>query len=55
MDSALVITHDLTEHMQATEALQAAQAELAHVARMSTLGELAASIAHEINSRSPPW
>ena len=49
VDSALVITHDLTEHMQATEALQAAQVELAHVARMSTLGELAASIAHEIN------
>jgi C4-dicarboxylate-specific signal transduction histidine kinase len=49
VDSALVITHDLTEHMQATEALQAALVELAHVARMSTLGELAASIAHEIN------
>ena len=49
VENALVITHDLTEHMQASEALQAAQAELAQVARMSTLGELAASIAHEIN------
>ena len=49
VDSALVITHDLTGHMQATEALQAAQGELAQVARMNTLGELAASIAHEIN------
>jgi PAS domain S-box-containing protein len=49
VEAALVINHDLTEHMRATEALQAAQAELAHVARMSTLGELAASIAHEVN------
>jgi C4-dicarboxylate-specific signal transduction histidine kinase len=49
VDAALVITHDLTDQMRATEELQAAQAELAHVSRMSTLGELAASIAHEIN------
>src|SRR5207302_9824270 len=31
------------------EALQQAQAELAHVTRVTTLGELAASIAHEVN------
>jgi signal transduction histidine kinase len=35
--------------IKAEEALQKAQAELAHVARVSTLGELTASIAHEIN------
>ena len=29
--------------------MQAAQAELAHVARMTTLGELTAWIAHEVN------
>jgi PAS domain S-box-containing protein len=31
------------------EQLRIAQAELAHVARVSTMGELAASIAHEVN------
>ena len=34
---------------QAEHALHQVQAELAHVARVTTLGELAASIAHEIN------
>jgi PAS domain S-box-containing protein len=33
----------------AEEALRKAQAELAHVARVTTLGELTASIAHEVN------
>jgi PAS domain S-box-containing protein len=37
------------ERRHAEEALQKAQAELAHVSRVSTLGELSASIAHEIN------
>jgi C4-dicarboxylate-specific signal transduction histidine kinase len=37
------------ERQQAEEALHRAQAELAHVARVATLGELTASIAHEIN------
>lgn len=32
-----------------TEALQKAQSELAHVTRVMTLGELTASIAHEVN------
>ena len=40
---------DITERKQAEVALQLAQAELAHVARVTTLGELTASIAHEIN------
>ena len=31
------------------EALQQAQAELAHVTRVTTMGELTASIAHEVN------
>ncbi|RXT45977.1 PAS domain-containing sensor histidine kinase [Bradyrhizobium betae] len=34
---------------QAEEALRIAQAELAHVTRVTTLGELTASIAHEVN------
>jgi PAS domain S-box-containing protein len=37
------------ERKHAEEALQKAQVELAHVSRVSTLGELSASIAHEIN------
>jgi PAS domain S-box-containing protein len=37
------------ERDRATEAVQAAQAELAQVARLTTMGELAASIAHEIS------
>jgi C4-dicarboxylate-specific signal transduction histidine kinase len=37
------------ERNRTQEALQRAQAELAHVARLTTLGELTASIAHEVN------
>jgi C4-dicarboxylate-specific signal transduction histidine kinase len=37
------------ERRRAREALHRAQVELAHITRVTTLGELAASIAHEIN------
>ena len=40
---------DITERRRAEEALSNAQAELARVARLTTMGELVASIAHEIN------
>jgi signal transduction histidine kinase len=40
---------DITAAKRAEEAVHAAQAELAHVARMITLGELTAWIAHEVN------
>ncbi|MBV8212029.1 MAG: PAS domain-containing protein [Verrucomicrobia bacterium] len=43
------LVSDITERKLGEEALQKAQAELAHVTRVSTLGELTASIAHEIN------
>jgi len=49
VEAVLVIGRDLTEYMLAEEALHQAQAELAHVTRVTTLGELAASIAHEVN------
>ena len=49
IEAVLAITRDLTDHARASEALQQAQAELAHVARVTTLGEMAASIAHEVN------
>lgn len=40
---------DITERRRAEEALQTMQAELARVSRLCTVGELTASIAHEIN------
>jgi two-component system, LuxR family, sensor kinase FixL len=40
---------DITERRRAQEALNQAQEELAHVTRVTTLGELTASIAHEVN------
>jgi C4-dicarboxylate-specific signal transduction histidine kinase len=40
---------DVTATKRAEEELQNAQAELAHVTRVTTLGELTASIAHEVN------
>jgi PAS domain S-box-containing protein len=42
------VTHDLTERKRAEEALQKARAELARANRVATMGELTASIAHEI-------
>jgi len=45
----LETNNDITERKQAEDALHHARAELAHVSRVTTLGELAASIAHEIN------
>jgi len=40
---------EIAERQRAEEALQKAQSELAHVTRVMTLGELTASIAHEVN------
>ena len=48
-DAVLAITRDLTEFMQASEALQQAQADLARLNRVMLLDEMAASIAHEVN------
>lgn len=43
------VSMDQTERIRANAAVQEAQAELASVARLTTMGELTASIAHEIN------
>ena len=42
------IVFDITERKQAQDALQETRTELAHVARVATLGQLTASITHEI-------
>ena len=45
----MVVAEDITERKRAEQALASTRNELAQVARASTLGELAASIAHEVN------
>jgi PAS domain S-box-containing protein len=49
VEAALVISRDLTEHVLASEALREAQLALAHANRVATMGQLTASIAHEVN------
>jgi C4-dicarboxylate-specific signal transduction histidine kinase len=49
VEAVLAIGRDLTEHVLATEALRDAQMTLAHANRVTTMGELAASISHEVN------
>jgi PAS domain S-box-containing protein len=49
LETVLVSIIDITERRKAQDALQQAQVELAHVTRVTTLGELTASIAHEVN------
>ena len=46
---ALRETEERTDRIRAQEALEKAQTELAHVRRVTALGELTASIAHQIN------
>jgi PAS domain S-box-containing protein len=49
VEAALVIARDFTDYVQASEGLREAQTELARVNRVTTMGQLAASIAHEVN------
>ena len=44
-----MIFRDITESKRSAEALQKAKSELAHLSRVTTMGELVASIAHEVN------
>ncbi len=45
----IVFCEDISEQKSAAEALTVARAELAHASRLTTIGELTASIAHELN------
>ena len=47
--SVLETNNDITEQLRAADAWRESQAELARVARLTTLGEITASMAHEIN------
>jgi PAS domain S-box-containing protein len=49
VEGALVIGRDLTEYALESEALRQAQSDLAHASRLTTMGELTASLAHEVN------
>jgi C4-dicarboxylate-specific signal transduction histidine kinase len=49
VEAVLLIARDFTEHILASEALRQTQSDLAHVNRVSTMGELTASLAHEVN------
>jgi PAS domain S-box-containing protein len=45
----MALSEDITERKRTEEALRQTQAQLAHVARVASLGEMTASIAHEVN------
>jgi C4-dicarboxylate-specific signal transduction histidine kinase len=49
VEAVLAISRDLTEHVLASEALRETQIALAHANRVATMGQLTASIAHEVN------
>lgn len=46
---AVVVFRDITERKRAEEETRQHQIELAHVTRLSTMGEMASGIAHEVN------
>ena len=46
---AMGTLHDITTRKQAEEAARQSEARLTHFARLSTMGEMAAGLAHEIN------
>jgi PAS domain S-box-containing protein len=48
-DMAVVIVEDITQRRRAEEIAKSRQNELAHAARLITVGELAAGLAHELN------
>jgi PAS domain S-box-containing protein len=49
VEAVLIIARDLTERILASERLRDAQMQVAHANRVETMGQLTASIAHEVN------
>jgi PAS domain S-box-containing protein len=49
VDFFVALVQDMTERLQADEALRRAREQLTHVSRVTAMGELVASIAHEIS------
>ncbi len=49
VEGAVLVFGTVAERRAAAEALQQAQSDLAHVGRLTLMGELAAAIAHEVN------
>ncbi|WP_207460507.1 response regulator [Azospirillum sp. SYSU D00513] len=49
VEGAILVFSDLTQRRQTAEALRKSQADLAHIGRLTMMGELAAAIAHEVN------
>lgn len=47
--AGVIVFSDVTEQKNAAKSLRELESELAHVARVSTMGELVGGIAHEIN------
>ncbi|MFK5892132.1 MAG: PhnD/SsuA/transferrin family substrate-binding protein [Pseudomonadota bacterium] len=46
---SVVVFRDISEHKQAKENTRKYQSDLAHMARLNTMGEMASGIAHELN------
>ncbi|MFO7593164.1 MAG: PhnD/SsuA/transferrin family substrate-binding protein [Pseudomonadota bacterium] len=49
VSGAVVVFRDITERKKAEDEARQHQMELAHVSRLSTMGEMASGIAHELN------
>jgi PAS domain S-box-containing protein len=49
VEAALMVARDLTELMRASDKIRDAENQLAHANRVATMGQLTASIAHEVN------
>ena len=47
--AATIVASDITQQTQTEEEMRRRQADLAHVSRLSTMGEMAATLAHELN------
>lgn len=49
VESAIVVCRNVTDSRQISEQMARQQAELAHLSRVNTAGEIAATLAHEMN------